>query len=148
MSMLAAVSLLAPGLAGCSPELVIGTGELAFEPLDPVDPTLELVYGPQGGWHVVLAFEARRMSGSGIYTVDGLGTIDDQRVAAIDGAWITFSRVDNRLQAWNTFLIFEVPDPTPLHQAWLDIQIQLTGPGGRTVSAEAGATIVDLTRGD
>ena len=35
----------------CAPGLILGTGELQFEPLNGGD-SAEITYGPQGGWHV------------------------------------------------------------------------------------------------
>ncbi|TVQ88972.1 MAG: hypothetical protein EA397_15950 [Deltaproteobacteria bacterium] len=141
--------LLLSVLGGCTdPVLVIGTGERAFERLDPDDPVLELVYGPQGGWHVVLAFEARGLASGGLSIVDGTGVIDNQLVATIDSAWVTFTSIDGRQQSWNTFMIFDVPDPGPLHRAWLEIDVQVTDPRGRIAEGQAEAMILDTQRGD
>src|SRR5689334_1921019 len=51
-------------LAG-EPTLVIGTGESAFEP---VEDSVELVHGPQGGYHVYVALEATHIDNSEFVT--------------------------------------------------------------------------------
>lgn len=147
------------GAAGCrpcpisnDPTVEIGTGERRFEALDGEDPVFALVYGPQGGWHVPLGFRARGfdLSGLGVVTVDGVGTIDGEVVATLDGAWASFTcdRTSGDQFAWNTLLIFEVPDPAPLHRAALSVAVTLEDQRGVTADATIDATILDPTRSD
>ncbi len=63
-----AVLALVIGVSGCLPpgggggqgELEIGTGEWAFVEVQDRG-TVELVYGPQGGWHVWVSLQAERL---------------------------------------------------------------------------------------
>lgn len=153
--MRSALTVVALAAAACSPcgpsaepSFQIGTGEASFQALDPNDPTLELVYGPQGGWHVVLAFEAEGFEIDGISSVDAIGVIDGEEVAITNGSWITFDCDDGVQRAWNTFLVFQVADPTPLHRAELSIWAQITDPRDVTAESEVVVTVVDPTRGD
>lgn len=55
--LIATVSVIAAALVACAdpaPTLEVGTGQTSFEPLAAGDP-IELVAGPQGGYHVFLA---------------------------------------------------------------------------------------------
>jgi hypothetical protein len=155
------VALVASALAvaGCracppagDPTVELGTGERRFEALDDEDPVFSLVYGPQGGWHVPLGFRAQGfdLSGLGVVTVDGVGTIDGEVVATLDGAWATFTcdRGSGDQLAWNTLLIFEVPDPAPLHRAALSVAVTLEDQRRVTAEASVDATILDPTRSD
>ena len=144
--------------AGCSPcassrnpTVEIGTGERGFIALDPDAPAFELVYGPQGGWHVVLAFAAKGLSvppQRSIVTIDSYGTIGDEVVAAMEGAWATFEcdREVGAQLSWNTLLIFDVLDPSPLHRAQLEVESIITDSRGRTAVGTSTAIILDPTR--
>ncbi len=60
---------------GDSPTLALGTGVEDFVPLaDP--PTLDLVYGPQGGVHVDIALRATELDSSALWTIDLRGLVD------------------------------------------------------------------------
>jgi len=43
--------------ADAAPSLRLGTGDVALEPLDP-GATVDLVHGPQGGWHLLVSVGA------------------------------------------------------------------------------------------
>jgi len=159
--MMISLALLGGACAPCGQgralELEIGTGERAFEPLDPNDPVFELVYGPQGGWHVVLAFAAtglRFRENQSLFGAIGVGEfvgeIDGEVVARESDVWVNFE-CDRGRRAYtsrNTFLIFDVPDPAPLHRAALDVYATILDPDDRRVSGQVRATILDPTRGD
>jgi len=61
------VLLLLSTLAGCEPtgagaaSLALGTGEYGFEAIGDLG-TVELVHGPQGGWHVWLSVRAENLN--------------------------------------------------------------------------------------
>src|SRR5688500_8056715 len=55
------------GMPGGSGRLELGTGTTAFQEIGGTSPTLDLVHGPQGGWHVDLAVR--------IYVADPEGMI-------------------------------------------------------------------------
>ena len=41
--------------AGAGPSVTLGTGQLVFEELVGEPPAMELISGPQGGWHLLVA---------------------------------------------------------------------------------------------
>lgn len=47
-----------PPCLRADPELDVGTGDSAFEPLSPGDPVV-MVHGPQGGWHMLGSVRVR-----------------------------------------------------------------------------------------
>ena len=134
-------------------DLVIGTGESSYEPLDAEDPTYSLVNGPQGGWHVLIGLEAWGLDATGLVTANVEGRIDDQVLARADAAWITLtcapspSSNESTLQCSNTFLIFDDiaidRDPCPLDGAELQVQATVTDVRGTSVSSSTRATIAD-----
>lgn len=130
---------------GAEPRLTLGTGEDAYEPLDPDDPTYELIHGPQGGWHLLIAIDAAGLNATDIVVVDYEGRIDDEVIARNEANWQTFTcNVDTRtLQSWNTFLIFDTESNCPLDEAAVTVTASTVSAGGEPVSGTVTATIDD-----
>lgn len=131
-----------PCLPGEEPALRIGTGEYAFEPL-PDDGRLELIHGPQGGYHVVISLEAQFIDASTTTEAELSGTIEGEELAHTL-PYLTFrcDRVTDALYAWGSLLIFDA-EPRDLHGRSALVQATVTDAAGETVSAEATIVIWD-----
>jgi hypothetical protein len=70
-----------PCKPGGLPSLEIGQGETAFAPLEPGS-TLELIHGPQGGVHVLVALHAEHIDASEELTAVLYGYLDGEPVGA------------------------------------------------------------------
>ncbi len=94
------------------PWVEIGTGLMAYEALPDEGATLELVHGPQGGWHVHLSLRVHDFAPTGLtYEIT---RVRDGRVVCLlplgvrDG---TFTRRDDFEERVGDFAIFDVRDP-------------------------------------
>lgn len=134
----------APAVAGCDPgaepTLVLGTGDVAFEPV--ID-HVELVHGPQGGYHVYLGFEATHLDTSEFALAFVEGTIGGEVVARTQPYLdLRCNPETGTQQSWGTLLIY------PLTPAELDgqetvITATVTDVTDREVSATLTTTIDD-----
>lgn len=131
-----------PCAPGEEPALTIGTGETGFEPL-PDDGQLELIHGPQGGYHVVIALEAR--------FIDSSSAVEAELEARIDGEEVgrtlpilTFrcDRVTDALYAWGSLLIFDAL-PEALHGQTAEVSATVRDQTGAEASAQATILIWD-----
>ena len=63
--------------AGPSPSIEVGHGELRFETFDQAENTpVELIHGPQGGYHSTIAVRAAHLDPDRSYIIDLVGVID------------------------------------------------------------------------
>ena len=131
-----------PCEAGGDATLTIGTGELAFAELDPSDPVLELVHGPQGGYHVLIGLEATFLDASDYWEGQFRGYIGEVELAT------SFPILDMRcnggevLQSWGTFLIYEA-EPEDLDGQLTRVEVDIVDASGQVVSAVTEARIED-----
>lgn len=68
---------------GPQPTLEIGTGELSFSPLPSSGGRLELVQGPQGGIHAIVAFRARWLDSSAPVVTRIVSEVDGEILADV-----------------------------------------------------------------
>jgi hypothetical protein len=125
---------------GSAPSVDIGTGEQAYEPM-PAE--VELVHGPQGGYHVVVAFDASHLDASGV--IEGVveGTIDGEVVAVSEPFFELACNPDTQtLQAWGQLLIYPLT-PLELDGQPTTITARLTDVGGAAAEGSVQTTIVD-----
>lgn len=133
-----------PCAPGETPGLTIGKGELAFESLEG-DPETELIHGPQGGYHVNLAFEAIHLDPSAQWTFEMTGRFDGEPWAE-NSRYVTMRCNPSvpALQAWGVFLIAEDEfEPEDLHGRHSTVEVSATDGTGATVSAETEIDIFD-----
>jgi len=133
-----------PCAPGESPGITIGKGELAFETLED-DPETELIHGPQGGYHVNLAFEAVHLDPSAQWTFEMTGLFDGEPWAE-NSRYVTMrcNPSVSALQAWGVFLIAaDDLQPEDLHGRSSIVEITATDAAGLTVSDQAEIEIVD-----
>jgi hypothetical protein len=128
---------------GGSPSLGIGTGETAFIALHGELPELELIHGPQGGYHLLLGFEADNLDGNHFISIEATGSIDGEVKATAD-RWTSLSCNTERqkLEGFNFFLIYD-GYPEDLHDQVTAIEVTMRDNDGRQASAELTARIVD-----
>ena len=136
----------------CSPNapgrVDIGTGETGFIPLDPTDPTFELVHGPQGGWHVLIGLDAAGLNATDIVVAQIVGSFGDDVVAKNESAWLGFvcNSETETLQVSNTFLIFDdkrFDSPCPLHDQMLTVEVTLPDSDGNDIVGTTTARVDD-----
>ena len=137
------------GLLGCTPvepDLELGAGDIAFEPLDNGDP-IDVIHGPQGGFHVL-----------GSVRVNGIDPGDPNDLQSPRNPTVTFTVTadgDNQLvdafssftqglraspddgwqhQMLGRFLILEITDDDELHGRTLEIGVELTDADGTVLT--------------
>lgn len=121
---------------GPDPSLRIGVGEVIFEEL-PEGPA-ELIHGPQGGYHVVLALEATHFDTNEQLVAELTGTVDGIELAHTE-PFVTLrcNPAVPAQQVWNLFLILDdgVP-PEDAHGVSMHVVATLDG-ADTSASAEA-----------
>lgn len=128
------------------PQLVVGTGEVAYEPI--TASPLGLVYGPQGGQHVLIGLQAK-----GLATDDQLESelvgLQDGEIVARSTPYVTFrcNGLENTQQAWNLFLVLvEGVTPEQVHDQDWEVQVTLTDTQGRTLEATNDIHVYDYSQ--
>lgn len=142
------IGLAALALTGCSnpckpgesPEVEIGTGELAFEPLGE---RTELVHGPQGGYHLLISLQMRFLNGADLLGGDLWGFVGGEPLARTQ-PWMqaTCDRGGAGLEATGIFLIYDGL-PEDLHGQTTLIEVEVRDVLGNAASAEATTVIWD-----
>ena len=127
---------------GDSPTLTIGTGVDAFVAL-PEPPTLDLIYGPQGGVHVDIALRATQLDATDLWTVDLRGLVNG----------VVRGDVRPQVEARCT-VEAEALDVVGLRLVWhddvtpadlmepVDVLVELTDSAGWVISASADAVAI------
>ncbi|MBA2320187.1 MAG: hypothetical protein H0V89_03440 [Deltaproteobacteria bacterium] len=132
------------GASGCEPgsgpTVTIGTGERGFEPMPD---EVELVHGPQGGYHVVVAFDAQLLDASEVVFGVVDGTIDGEVVATSEPYLDMRCNPDTgTLQASGVLLIYPLT-PEALADQPTRITATLTDSFGGVATGSVETTIVD-----
>lgn len=128
--------------AEAAPTLALGTGETAFEA---IEGPLEIVYGPQGGWHVVIALRAEGLDGDLPWDVQLTGLVDGEEVGATDP--YGRPRCNRTETAWDVpglLLVWSVP-PEALDGREATIRATATDANGVTVEDELTVRLEDPT---
>ncbi len=138
----------APEPAGCDPDggeprVVIGKGLDSYRDLDEDDRTLELVHGPQGGYHVDLAVRAwhldstQELEGSLVGSLGG-----DVRAESYPYVYLRCNGAEGALDAWGLRLIWDA-EPLDLDGQLVTVEVELTDAGGRTASANGPDVLIE-----
>ena len=105
--------------AGSNPVLTLGKGELSYAPMDAGDGTVELVHGPQGGFHTVIALEAVAADAATEWTVQIRGYLADvERATTTPYVTMQCNNQTGTLQAWG-FLLTHFALRALMHEAAL-----------------------------
>ena len=121
---------------GVAPTVEIGTGESAFVPIAASGAALELVMGPQGGWHVLLTCRFTGLS------PDGLLLRYDVGEAGRDAMWnmtAEYALTRDRVTPDGTGFVrvgdravFDITGPADVVGKMLTVRACLEPPGGAT----------------
>jgi hypothetical protein len=135
------------------PRIEIGTGTEAFEALGP-GTTVELVNGPQGGYHVQIAFRLWGIDPEGLLiAAHGYDATTGDEITIPAERVLTARRVSvegDHLLRLGDRLVFTTTDPTtvydPATSMGTDLRITatFTPAVGDPVTAETTTTVVDL----
>lgn len=130
-------------LAGREPSLELGTGERGYVPLDEVDNSLELIHGPQGGFHLLVGLQARHIATERDLEGSITGRIDGAVIATSE-PFVTFrcNGPLDALQAWNILLIYDA-QPEDLDGKQTFIEAELVDADGETLRATTEVAIYD-----
>lgn len=129
---------------GDAPVLQLGTGVEVFEPLDD-GAEVELVHGPQGGFHVVVSFRATHLDTRSGRRLAGrvTGRIDGELVADTTPNLEFRCQPDASSQdALGGLLVF-ASTPEALDGQTVDIHAEVTDEAGTTTTADLTALIHD-----
>ncbi len=130
-----------PCKPGPNPSLELGHGEIAFETLEDGG-SLELIHGPQGGYHTLTSLQAVDINGSEQLVGELRGYIGDQLMAE-SHPYLNFRCSSGEgLQVWGKFLIWEA-EPEELHLQTVRIEAEVTDASGVVVTASKEAIIHD-----
>ncbi len=134
-------------LPTCSPSVELGTGELAFESLDG---TIDMIHGPQGGWHVVTAVRLCDLGDSATVSflatrvdddlaVGGSGTV--QRLLLPDGPCCHVA-----VDVFTYLLVpgYDVP-PDALHDQAVRLDVDVTLPDDTVWTDSTEIVFIDST---
>ncbi len=133
-----------PCLPGPSPTLEIGHGELEYIAL-PTDTPLEveLIHGPQGGYHVNIALQATQLDQSNPWIIELLGYIDGDLVGETRPyATMRCNGTAEALQSWGLLLIWDAI-PAELDGRIANVEATATDASGTSVTATTQLEIWD-----
>jgi len=136
------------GVPGCAPgegsSLEIGTGHSAFVPLAGNAPELELVYGPQGGFHTDMALRARFLDPAEEWEGRFVGTLDGEMWAESQGQFDMRCNPEfDALDLWAVRLVWDAL-PDELHDQLVAISVEVIDSAGVSASTRVeGVRIVD-----
>ena len=124
------------------PTLEIGAGATTFETLQDGDP-IELVHGPQGGYHLEIALRGFGIDGSDLVAGSMSGTIGGQGLAS-SKPWLDFrcNAETGTLDALGTNLIYDA-QPADLDGQTTEVLISITDASGTVVEDTATLLIED-----
>lgn len=132
-----------PCEAGQRKAVAIGQGELAFEGIAAESDTIELIYGPQGGQHVVIAARAWYLDAADFVAAELMGHVGGQEVAKT-WPYIDFrcNTAEGALDGVGMLLVFTV-EPEELHEQVMTVELSVTDLAGDVVRDERTMTIYD-----
>lgn len=125
--------------------LELGTGLEAFEPIPDEGAELELVHGPQGGWHVHLSLRARGFVPTGlIYEITRLSDGALVCMLALGVREGTFVERDGALERVGDFAIFSITTADEIAGQDVLVRASLYDAERHRVEDEVRARVVDL----
>ena len=131
-----------PCLPGEDADILLGIGEFAFEEIGE-EAVVELVRGPQGGYHVALAIEARFLDPSTTWDLSLLGEVEGELLGETHPYLAMRCNTGaGALQGWGALLIFDA-QPEDLHEKWVDVSAEVIDASGTSLSTETSLFIVD-----
>ena len=124
--------------AGSDPRIEVGHGELRFEAFDDGPETLvELIHGPQGGFHSTIAVRADQLNIDTAYVIELVGTIDGMPLGG--GTPISGFRCNYRAEAQDFtggLLIWDA-EPEDLHMKTATVEAYVIDPSLKTSDGQS-----------
>lgn len=131
--------------APSAPSLELGTGLEAFVPIPDEGAELELVHGPQGGWHVHLSLRTRGFAPTGlIYEITRLSDGELVCMLALGVREGTFVERDGALERVGDFAIFSISSAEEIVGEDVLVRASLYDAERTSVTDEVHARVVDL----
>lgn len=128
---------------GPNPALHLGKGELSYSAMEADGGTIELVHGPQGGFHTVIALEAVEADASAEWTVQIRGYLADvERATTTPYVTMQCNNQTGTLQAWGFLLIWDA-QPEELDGEQVHIEADGQDAAGAALSAAVDVVIED-----
>lgn len=128
-----------------APRVELGTGDLSFVALPETDPTLELVHGPQGGYHVHLSVRLWQLAPDRLsltYQVVRPGGAQLARVPLLlDSA--RFVREGDHLMRYGDLAILDIATADDVVGDTVIVRVSATAADGASATDERTVTIVD-----
>lgn len=121
-------------------ELTIGVGEYAYEAVED-GATVELIHGPQGGYHIVLALRGRWFDLSSESTAVLEGTIGGE-ARAVSYPYVNWRCGGDAVEAPGLLLIYDAV-PEDLDEQDTHVTATVTDPQGNSATAELDLHIAD-----
>ena len=133
-------------LAGAEPRVDIGTGVTTFVPIaDGAD--VELVNGPQGGWHVDVTLRLYDVNPQELtMRIEGYDVASGMPVGVPIERILTERRVQPEADHWLRLgdqLIFAIEGPEEVTDTDVRIEVRITTPEGATATAEKVVHVID-----
>lgn len=137
---------LSPCEMGDSPWLEVGKGAYSYEDFGAGDGKIELIYGPQGGWHITIALRGAHLSTEAPSEAVITGEIDGETVGEIP-PYVHFrcNTSDSALEAYGYTLVLN-PPPEDLHNQTITVRAKLWDPSGQVVESSNEVVIIDPTQ--
>ncbi|MCP4873651.1 MAG: hypothetical protein GY898_33610 [Proteobacteria bacterium] len=140
---LAAIALTAPACVpseGCEPgdeepTLDLGKGVTEYLTMAAEGGGLEVIHGPQGGYHVEVGFEATYLDASEDWTIQLTGTAGDASASSTPFVTMRCNAQTGTLQSWGHLLIWDA-EGADLDGRTADISAVATDAAGTGVSGE------------
>lgn len=128
------------------PYVELGAGRSGFEPVHDGD-ALELVAGPQGGWHVFLAVRAHGIAVDGSRLYYELREIDSGDIVTRPATYaVRSSSVEQDGDTWSRAgdrAIFNISDPAEVVGERFEVEVELEAPSGMRYRETRTAMVVD-----
>jgi hypothetical protein len=121
--------------SGEKPTLELGKGTSEYLGMDAAGGGIEVIHGPQGGYHVDLGLEARYLDPSSDWTVRLTGEAGDASAESTPFVTMRCNQQVGRLQSWGQRLIWDVEGPD-LDGRTAAITAVVTDAAGTELSAE------------
>ena len=143
--LVAPLSACPPDPAGCEPSeddptLEIGKGETEYEAMDAGDGTIEVINGPQGGYHVEVGFEATGLDAADRWAVVLSGDADGFEASSSPFVTMRCNNATATLQSWGHLLIWDLDleseDGSDLDGLIADIHASATDASGTVIEAD------------
>jgi len=133
---------------GCSPDggepqVTVGKGLDSYHELQEGGRELELVHGPQGGFHVDLAVRALHLDSTEQLEGELVGILAGEvRAESFPYVDLRCNGSEGTLDSWALRLIWDA-SPADLDGQLVTVQVELTDVGGRTVSASEADVLIE-----